>query len=176
MKPTAIIAYIGLGSNIGDREENLRAAVAALGRTKGVRLGPCSNIYETDPVGVVAQPPFLNMAVRIGTSLAPESLLDACLDIERSLGRVRDMRWGPRTIDLDVLLYGDAAMHTPRLTVPHPRMHERPFVLIPLLEVLKKGTAAAVSSLAALETLDGKEGVRLWRKTNWPGVFGHSGN
>jgi 2-amino-4-hydroxy-6-hydroxymethyldihydropteridine diphosphokinase len=176
MMGSATIAYIGLGANLGDKEEQLRQAVKRLHGEAGIRVERCSNIYETDPVGVTDQPPFLNMVARIRTILKPEPLLDACARIERSLGRVRDVRWGPRTIDLDVLLYGDEAAELPRLTIPHPRMFERLFVLIPLLEVLDEDASAAVSSREALETLDGKEGVRLWRKINWPEEFEHSAN
>jgi 2-amino-4-hydroxy-6-hydroxymethyldihydropteridine diphosphokinase len=176
MTGPAAIAYIGLGANLGDREAQLRQAVRYLHAEAGVQVERCSNLYETEPVGLTEQPPFLNMVARIRTTLRPLPLLDACLRIERALGRVRGVRWGPRTIDLDVLLYGDAVLELPELTVPHPRMFERLFVLIPLLEVLDEGAPAAVSSREALETLDGKEGVRLWKKINWPEEFEHSAN
>ena len=124
------VAYVGLGSNLGDREATIRAAIAALPGVVAV-----SALRETDPVGVVDQPRFLNGAARLETDLSARQLLDALLAIERELGRERRERWGPRTIDLDLLLYGDTAVDEPGLTVPHPRLHERRFVLEPLAEL-----------------------------------------
>ena len=124
------VAYVGVGSNLGDREATIRAAIAALPGVVAV-----STLRETDPVGVVDQPRFLNGAVRLETDLSARQLLDALLAIERELGRERRERWGPRTIDLDLLLYGDTTVDEPGLTVPHPRLHERRFVLEPLAEL-----------------------------------------
>ena len=124
------VAYVGLGSNLGDREATIRAAIAALPGLVAV-----STLRETDPVGVVDQPRFLNGAARVETDLSARQLLDALLAIERELGRERRERWGPRTIDLDLLLYGDTAVAEDGLTVPHPRLHERRFVLEPLAEL-----------------------------------------
>jgi len=158
-----IQAYIGLGSNIGDRCAYLKEAVRLLGDHTELRVAACSSIYETDPVGYVDQPAFLNMAVRADTRLAPEELLKHMLQVERKLGRVRDIRWGPRTVDLDLLLYGEAQIDTPTLTLPHPRMLERAFVLIPLKDVLLGEALPMACTLAArLATLEGKEGVKLW--------------
>jgi 2-amino-4-hydroxy-6-hydroxymethyldihydropteridine diphosphokinase len=123
-------AYVGVGSNLGDREETIRAAIAALPDVVAV-----SELRETDPVGVTDQPPFLNGAVALDTALAPRELLEALLAVERQLGRERRERWGPRTIDLDLLLYGCEAVDEPGLTVPHPRLHERRFALEPLAEL-----------------------------------------
>ena len=123
-------AYIGVGANLGDREATIRAALAALPGVVGV-----SQLRETDPVGVVDQPPFLNGAVAVETDFSPRELLDALLAVERELGRERRERWGPRTIDLDLLLYGDETIDEPGLTVPHPRLHERRFALEPLLDL-----------------------------------------
>ena len=117
------VAYVGLGANLGDREATIRAAIAALPGVVAV-----SALRETDPVGVVDQPRFLNGAARLETDLSARELLDALLAIERELGRERRERWGPRTIDLDLLLYGDTTVDEPGLTVPHPRLHERRFV------------------------------------------------
>ena len=129
-------AYIGLGANLGDRERTLRTAVAALGATNGVEVVAVSAFRETDPVDYLDQPRFLNGAVAVETALAPRELLDALLAVERSLGRTRDgPRFGPRTIDLDLLLYGDEPFDEPGLTVPHPRLHERAFALEPLAEL-----------------------------------------
>ena len=123
-------AYVGVGANLGDREATIRAAISALPGVVAV-----SALRETEPVGVVDQPPFLNGAVALETELASGELLDALLAIERELGRERRERWGPRTIDLDLLLYGDETIDEPGLTVPHPRLHERRFALEPLLEL-----------------------------------------
>ena len=129
-------AYVGLGANLGEREEALRAAVAGLDATEGVEVVAVSAFRETDPVDYLDQPRFLNGAVALETTLTPRELLDALLVVERSLGRNRDgPRFGPRTIDLDLLLYGDESFDEPGLTVPHPRLHERAFALEPLAEL-----------------------------------------
>jgi 2-amino-4-hydroxy-6-hydroxymethyldihydropteridine diphosphokinase len=123
-------AYVGVGANLGDREATIRAALDALPGVVGV-----STLRETDPVGVVDQPPFLNGAAVLETELPPRELLETLLAVERELGRERRERWGPRTIDLDLLLYGDESIDEPDLTVPHPRLHERRFALEPLLDL-----------------------------------------
>jgi 2-amino-4-hydroxy-6-hydroxymethyldihydropteridine diphosphokinase len=130
-------AYIGIGSNLGDREATLRSAVEALAATPGIELVAVSSLRETDPVGPVQdQPRFLNGAVEVETTLAPRPLLDRLLAIEADHGRVRkEPQGGPRTLDLDLLLYGDEAVSEPGLTVPHPRLRERDFVLEPLREL-----------------------------------------
>ena len=124
------LAYVGLGSNLGDREATIRAAVAALPGVVAV-----SELRETDPVGVTEQPAFLNGAVALETGLSPRALLDTLLAVERELGRERRERWGPRTIDLDLLLYGSETVDEPGLTIPHPSLHERRFALEPLAEL-----------------------------------------
>ncbi|MBA2385053.1 MAG: 2-amino-4-hydroxy-6-hydroxymethyldihydropteridine diphosphokinase [Actinobacteria bacterium] len=129
------LAYVGLGANLGDREATLNRAIELLddGHTF---LGYVSGFYETDPVGMVDQPRFLNAAAFVHTRLSPRDLLDFLLEIERQLGRVRTgERFGPRTIDLDLLLYEDLVIDEPGLTVPHPRLHERRFALEPLAEL-----------------------------------------
>lgn len=129
-------AYVGLGANLGDREGALRAAVGALDATDGVQVVAVSAFRDTDPVDYLDQPRFLNAAAAVDTTLAPRELLDALLAVERSLGRTRGSpRFGPRTIDLDLLLYGDESVDEPGLTVPHPRLHERAFALEPLAEL-----------------------------------------
>jgi 2-amino-4-hydroxy-6-hydroxymethyldihydropteridine diphosphokinase len=129
-------AYVGLGANLGEREATMRAALDALDAVDGVRVVAVSSFRETDPVGFLDQPRFLNAAAAIETDLAPRELLEAMLAIERSLGRTRDgPRFGPRTIDLDLLLSGDELVDEPGLTVPHPQLHERAFVLEPLAEL-----------------------------------------
>ncbi|NOZ19973.1 MAG: 2-amino-4-hydroxy-6-hydroxymethyldihydropteridine diphosphokinase [Planctomycetes bacterium] len=131
----AVVCYIGLGSNLGNREANLRNALAQLGECEGIEVTKVSSFFETEPVGGPPQGNFLNAAAELRTTLSPEKLLDRLQEIERDLGRVRTVKWGPRTIDLDILLYGDAAIRTERLTVPHALMHERRFVLRPLGEI-----------------------------------------
>jgi 2-amino-4-hydroxy-6-hydroxymethyldihydropteridine diphosphokinase len=123
-------AYVGVGANLGDRAATIEAAVAALPAVVAV-----SELRETDPVGVADQPRFLNGAAALDTSLSARELLDVLLAIERDLGRERRERWGPRTIDLDLLLYGGETIEEPGLTVPHPRLHERRFALEPLLDL-----------------------------------------
>jgi 2-amino-4-hydroxy-6-hydroxymethyldihydropteridine diphosphokinase len=127
-------AYIGLGSNLGDRELNLRRALERLEEVGPVRA---SSFRETDPVGVTDQPKFLNAAAELATELPPAELLERLLEIERELGRERatERRWGPRVIDLDLLLFGEEAIDEPGLTVPHPSLADRRFVLEPLCEL-----------------------------------------
>lgn len=133
MMPQAPV-FLGLGGNVGDREANLERARALL-REQGFRITVASALYETEPVGGPPQGPFLNQAVGGETGLAPEALLCACLAAEQSLGRVRREPNGPRTLDIDVLLYGDALRAGPGLVLPHPRLHQRRFVLVPLVEI-----------------------------------------
>jgi 2-amino-4-hydroxy-6-hydroxymethyldihydropteridine diphosphokinase len=129
-------AYVGLGSNLGDRERMLWGAVHMLAFNPEVDVVAVSSIRETDPVGLVDQPRFLNAAAAVETELDPGALLELLLSVERELGRTREgARFGPRTIDLDLLLYGDEIVDEPGLTVPHPRLHERRFVLEPLEEL-----------------------------------------
>ena len=128
-------AYVGLGANLGSREDTLRRALELLGRAPGVDILAVSELRETEPVGVIEQPRFLNGAAALETSLSAGELLDLLLEVERTLGRVRDERWGPRLIDLDLLLYGAETIDEPGLDVPHPRLHERRFALEPLAEL-----------------------------------------
>jgi len=132
------VAHIALGSNVGERAETLIEALRQLGRTPGVTVRKISQMIETRPAGgPEGQGDYLNAAAEIETSLSPADLLGVLQDIERRLGRDRasERRWGPRTCDLDILLIGDLVMETEDLTVPHPRMHERDFVLIPLSQI-----------------------------------------
>src|SRR5262245_27260549 len=129
--------YVGLGSNLGDREATLREALRRLAEIEGVAVVAVSSFRQTDPIGKVDQPRFVNAAAELETSLAPRDLLDRLLEVERGLGRDRakEERWGPRTLDLDLLLYGNETVEEPGLEVPHPRLTERAFVLEPLLEL-----------------------------------------
>lgn len=128
-------AYIGLGSNLGDPAAQLCAALAALSRMPETRLAARSSLYRSAPVGDAGPPDFVNAVARVETGLAAEALLDALQGIERAHGRQRPFPGAPRTLDLDLLLYGSQRIATERLSVPHPRMHERAFVLLPLLEL-----------------------------------------
>ena len=130
-------AFVGLGSNLGDPEELIRSALQLLAAEERIELLAVSSLRETDPVGYQDQPRFLNGAAEIATELSPQELLERLLAIERRLGRVRGQgpRFGPRTIDLDLLLFGDETVQEPGLTLPHPRLHERRFALEPLAEL-----------------------------------------
>jgi 2-amino-4-hydroxy-6-hydroxymethyldihydropteridine diphosphokinase len=130
------LAYVGLGANLGDREAMLRSALDHLASEPGVRVVAVSPFRDTAPVGIVDQPRFLNAAAAVETELAARDLLDRLLAIERRLGRTRNgPRFGPRTIDLDLLLYGEEQIDEPGLEVPHPRLHERLFALEPLVDL-----------------------------------------
>jgi 2-amino-4-hydroxy-6-hydroxymethyldihydropteridine diphosphokinase len=135
-----VFAFLGLGSNIGDRMAYLQRGVDHLHATRGVRVDAVSSVYETAPVGGPAQDDYLNLAVRVATTLSPRSLLRTCHRAEQAGGRQRSVRWGPRTLDVDILLYGTRVIRTRRLVVPHPRLTERAFALIPLIEVAPGAT------------------------------------
>jgi len=144
-------AYVGLGANLGPREVTLLRAVDVLAAEQGVKILAVSQLRETDPVGNVEQPTFVNGAVAVETSLSPRELLDALLRVEQELGRVRDgERWGPRTIDLDLLLYGYEIVDEPGLCVPHPRLHERRFALEPLVDLEPELEIPGVGKVAEL--------------------------
>jgi 2-amino-4-hydroxy-6-hydroxymethyldihydropteridine diphosphokinase len=128
--------YLAMGSNLGDRDAHLAAALAALRETEGVEVVAVSPLYETDPVGPPPQGPYLNGAIELATSLTPDALLERLLEIEAGQGRTRGPdRNAPRTLDLDLLLYGDRKLNAPHLEVPHPRLASRPFVLEPLCDL-----------------------------------------
>lgn len=132
---TPVRAFVGLGSNIGDREANLSEALRRLSETPGAALAGVSAVYETEAVGLTDQPPFLNLVAALSVTCDAAELLARCLEVEAQMGRVRVVRWGPRNIDIDLLLFGEARVDTPELTVPHPRLLERQFVLVPLADV-----------------------------------------
>ncbi|MDE0470221.1 MAG: 2-amino-4-hydroxy-6-hydroxymethyldihydropteridine diphosphokinase [Candidatus Poribacteria bacterium] len=129
------VAYIGFGSNIGDRLAHIQNAIHALSKTEGITLQKISSVYKTAPVGYEAQAEFLNGVAAIQTSLSPLSLLHTLKNIETAIGRKHRIRWGPREIDLDILIYGDLCLQTEKLVIPHPEMHLRGFVLVPLAEI-----------------------------------------
>lgn len=133
MKP--LTAYIALGSNLGDRHRQIRQALAFLTESRGVRVRAVSRLIETKPVGSLDQPDFVNGVAEIETTLEPLVLLDRLMAIEQALGRRRGRRWGPRTMDLDILLHGNQAVSHPRLTIPHPELANRPFLQAALAEL-----------------------------------------
>jgi 2-amino-4-hydroxy-6-hydroxymethyldihydropteridine diphosphokinase len=142
-------AYVALGANLGNPKATVLAAFAALANLPESRVARCSSLYRTAPVGILSQPDFVNAVALLETTLAPETLLDALLDIEARFGRIRRERNGPRTLDLDLLLYDDIELDLPRLTLPHPRLHLRAFVLLPLAEVAPDLAIPRRGSLAA---------------------------
>lgn len=155
---SVITAYLGLGTNLGDRVQQLQQAVRSLAETDGITIAQVSAIYQTEPVGYVDQPDFLNMVVRLETKLNADELLTVVLEIEQKLQRVRTIRWGPRTIDIDILLYGREQYQYPHLEIPHPRMWERAFVLVPLLDVMESSEQEFWKASEYLEKLpDTKE-------------------
>jgi 2-amino-4-hydroxy-6-hydroxymethyldihydropteridine diphosphokinase len=155
------VVFLALGGNLGDRAANLRAACDHL-REAGVQIERCSSLYETEPWGVSDQPRFLNAVCRGRTELSPAALLALAKRIERAMGRVETVRYGPRPIDIDILLYDEQTIATPELTIPHPRLAERAFVLVPLAELAPDlrppGSQQTVRQL--LEALGKVEGVR----------------
>jgi len=166
-------AYIALGSNIGNRYDNILGAIKLLTSHLEIELVNYSSVYETDPVGYEDQDLFLNMVIEIQTVLSAMELLDFCLKTELELGRKREIRWGPRTIDLDILTFNQENIETERLTVPHPRMQERAFVMVPLVEINPEQRIPGVDKPLnlLLNELPDKEGVRIWKRKNGEDVF-----
>lgn len=171
-------AYIALGANLGDREGNLMEALERLDDTPGIQVLRVSNLYETEPVGYIDQPMFLNMAAVVSTSLSPHELLAEMQRIEKELGRVRHIHWGPRTVDLDLLWVEGRRLDTPELMLPHPRMQERSFVLRPLSDIVFEDEPSGLYRVVqtALAKLEGKEGIQLWKTSSWRSVSALSEN
>lgn len=169
------IAYLSLGSNLEDRLKYLKEAIQLLEKNDSVEIIDISSIYETDPIGFTNQGNFLNIVIKIKTTYSADKLLGECMDIEQELGRKREIRWGPRTIDLDILLYNDENIESENLSVPHPRMRERAFVIIPLLEIEPNIQLPTMDQplMTELERMPDKEGVRLWKRKNGEDVFEH---
>lgn len=159
-------AFISIGSNIGDRYQYLKDAVQALHIHQGISVISVSSIYETAPVGYTDQADFLNLVVQIEVSQSAGELLAICQEIEQASGRVREVRWGPRTVDLDILLFNQDHIETEHLIVPHPRMHERAFVLIPLLEIAPLVSNPLTGKEYAGEAAVQEVGVEVWKSSN----------
>lgn len=171
-----VIAYLGLGSNLGQRDRNLAEAVSRLGGElagrnhgrratgRGVELLRASSVYETAPWGYTCQPTFLNCVLEIRTDLSPGRLLESVKRLEVAMGRQQSFRNGPRLIDVDILLYGESAVELPGLQIPHPRLHQRAFALTPLAELAPRVVHASLGvTIAKLaDEADGREGVKLW--------------
>lgn len=156
-------ALLGLGGNVGDVRATLNEAVALFADGEAVKLLARSSDYATPPWGVTDQPPFVNLAIAVETTLSPRDLLDRALDVERALDRdrTRERRWGPRTIDIDLLAYDDLALDEPQLTLPHPRLFERAFVLVPLAEIVPDRVVSGVRLRDALAKVDARGIERL---------------
>ncbi|GAB7387184.1 hypothetical protein BSNK01_10200 [Bacillaceae bacterium] len=155
-------AYLGLGSNLGDRRRYLCRALAVLDEHPQVELTRVSSIYETEPVGFTEQPPFLNLVAEIVTTLSPRELLAAVQAVERGFGRTREVKWGPRTLDIDILYYGKETIRSDDLVIPHPHIPERAFVVLPLLEIVGGDFRLPDGTLLreVYAAVPGKEGVR----------------
>ena len=161
-----ITAYLGLGANLGDRESNLSQALCLLAESSEIRVIKNSSLYETAPWGVADQPDFLNCVAEIRTTLPPAPLLQLVKNIEQDLGRQENVRYGPRVIDIDILLYSDQVIQVaePDLQIPHIRMSERAFVLVPLAELAPETLhpTSAISMQVLCSQVAGKADVRLW--------------
>ena len=157
-------AFIGLGANLGDRANTLRAAIEEIRGSPGIVSLACSSFYETDPVGKLDQPMFLNAVLAVETTLTPEHLLSVLLNVEKKFGRERIERWGPRTLDLDLLAFEGEARSASTLELPHPRMLERSFVVVPLREIfahdLFRSNPAWLDLMASIEAHASSAGVR----------------
>jgi len=167
------VAFIGIGSNLGDRAFNIRQAIRIMAESWKIDVVSVSSLYETEPVGVRDQPDFLNCVIKVETELTPRELLKTLKGIEARMGRRPGPRWGPRRIDLDILFYGDLTLNEDDLIIPHPRAHERLFALMPLFEIAPDLMHPVLgrSIRELIEDLKGEkgQGVRLYGKLSWEG-------
>jgi len=167
-------AYISLGANLNERDQALYEALSQLHAYEQLQITACSPIYETEPVGYTEQPLFLNMAIQVQTTLQPVQLLQVMLQLEQIMGRKRDLRWGPRVIDLDLLWMDAISCHTPALTLPHPRLGERLFVLIPLRDIVTESDSELYTFVHhKIDELTDEKGIRKWGDMKW--VAGREG-
>jgi 2-amino-4-hydroxy-6-hydroxymethyldihydropteridine diphosphokinase len=174
---SATLAYVALGANIGEREQSLLRAIERLHGCEGIRVVACSPVYQTQPVGVLGQPLFLNMVIVAETTLDAQRFFDQMMLVEQSLGRTREVHWGPRIIDLDLLWFGEQTIDSDHLTVPHPYMFERAFVLAPLLDVVRQFSPDKQSHINdCLQRQPDKEDVQLWIHIDWQTASGRSAN
>ena len=170
------IVYIALGSNIGERHETLKRAIGWVNAHEEIEVVSCSSVYETAPVGYVDQPSFLNMVIKVKTNLAATDTLTFLQHVEQNFGRKREVKWGPRTLDLDILLFNQENIETDELIVPHPRMWERAFVLVPLVEIAdEKDIPKHIDKQTLLELQD-REGVQIWKPKSGEDEFVHTEN
>lgn len=160
-------AFLGLGGNLGDPAAAMAAALRALDAHPAVSVAAVSSLYRTPPWGLADQPDFLNAVAAVDTALPARPLLDLCLDIEKGLKRVRDVRWGPRVIDIDILIHGGGAVDEAGLQVPHPRMTERAFVMVPLAEIAPQAPVKGKTAAEWLLSLDRSGIVRLAGGRDW---------
>ena len=167
------IAYLGVGSNMGDRSNFLYQSIVNLQNHDEIEVITSSSIFETKPVGYTDQDYFLNMVIKVRTSLKPHDLLRVAQEIERKSDRKREIRWGPRTLDLDILLYNQENIVTEDLIIPHPRMAERAFVLIPLMEIEEHidNPYIKIPVSSSIDELQEREGVRLWKRRSGEDVL-----
>ncbi|ENQ3108284.1 2-amino-4-hydroxy-6-hydroxymethyldihydropteridinediphosphokinase [Bacillus sp. 491mf] len=163
------VVYIALGSNMGDRYTYLSQAIELLQAHPAIEVEDVSSVYETDPVGYTEQEQFLNLVIKISTNLLPQELLIVTQKVEDELGRKRKFKWGPRTIDLDILLYNHENIEAENLVVPHPRMFERAFVIVPLMEINQEINQDI--SRSQVEEMKRREGVTVWKQRNGEGAF-----
>jgi 2-amino-4-hydroxy-6-hydroxymethyldihydropteridine diphosphokinase len=164
--------FLGLGSNLGDRRENLLSALRLLHVMEGIKIRDVSSVYETKPWGVLKQPDFLNLVALADTTRDPRGVLSACGEVEDKIGRVRGERWGPRLIDVDILLFDDLELEEEGLVIPHPRMFERDFVMVPLLELRPDLSPPGGGDAGLKNSWEGRAGIRLafrFDKEEWHG-------
>ncbi|WP_246946060.1 2-amino-4-hydroxy-6-hydroxymethyldihydropteridine diphosphokinase [Bacillus pinisoli] len=162
--------FIGLGSNIGDRLHYMKSAIQEL-QQYNMTIKGYSSLYETEPVGYIEQDSFLNMVIEVYTNDQPKELLNILQKVERDFGRNREIKWGPRTLDLDILLYNQENIEAEELIVPHPRMEERAFVIVPLFEIDQDLSIRDKHITTIYEELTDREGVRVWKRRSGEDVY-----